>query len=55
MVEVQDPVLIDRENEFIPDEISFLNFVVSDYSNPTLEDSEKDAENLYDEETEKLV
>ncbi len=36
MVEVKDPVLIDRENEFTADEISFLNFVVSDYSNPTI-------------------
>ena len=31
MVEVKDPVIIDRQNEFIADEISFLNFVVSDY------------------------
>lgn len=34
MVEIQDPVIKDREDEFIADEISFLNFVVSDYSNP---------------------
>ena len=32
MVEIKDPVIKDREDEFIADEISFLNFVVSDYS-----------------------
>jgi hypothetical protein len=34
MVEIQDPAIKDRQDEFIADEISFLNFVVSDYDNP---------------------
>ena len=55
MVEVQDPVLIERQNEFIPDEISFLNFVVSDYSNPKNLEPAIIAENEYDEETKTIV
>ena len=34
MVEIQHPVIKDRENAFVPDYICFLNFVVSDYSSP---------------------
>jgi hypothetical protein len=51
MVEVKDPVIVDRENEFIADEISFLNFVVSDYKNPKAEEPAKLAEEEYDELT----
>ena len=49
MVEIKDPVIKDREDEFIADEISFLNFVVSDYSKPTL--PEKQASDEYDART----
>ena len=39
MVEIQDPVIKDRQEEFIADEISFLNFVVSDYDNPIVKEN----------------
>ncbi len=56
MVEVKNPVIVDRENEFVADEISFLNFVVSDYSNPTIDEPEEQARKEYEKETkEKLV
>jgi hypothetical protein len=38
MVEIKDPEIVEREKFFIPDEITFLNFVVSDYSNPIAPD-----------------
>ena len=28
MVEVEEPVIFDREKEFVPDEISLLNYVL---------------------------
>jgi hypothetical protein len=34
MVEIKDPEIVDREKEFIADEIFFINYVVSNYSNP---------------------
>ena len=34
MVEVQEPIIVDREKAFVPDEISFINFVLSNYDNP---------------------
>ena len=34
MVEVKDAVVKDREEPYIPDEISFINFVVTNYSEP---------------------
>ena len=49
MVEIKDPIIKDREDEFIADEISFLNFVVSDYSKPIL--PEKLADTEYDKQT----
>ena len=49
MVEIKDPIIKDREDEFIADEISFLNFVVSDYSKPTL--PEELASKEYDKQT----
>ena len=56
MVEVKNPLIVDRENEFVADEISFLNFVVSDYSNPTIDEPEEQARKEYEKETkEKLV
>ena len=40
MVEVEDPILVDRSVPFVPDEIFFLNFVATDYTPipPTPED-----------------
>jgi hypothetical protein len=55
MVEIKDSVIIDRENEFIADEISFLNFVVSDYSNPKNQDPAIIAETEYDDFTKKGI
>ena len=34
MVEIKEPVIIDREKDYVADEISFVNFVVKDYSDP---------------------
>ena len=51
MVEIQDPIIKDRQDEFIPDEISFLNFVVSDYDNPIAMKPAEQASLEYDNET----
>ena len=51
MVEIQDPVIKDRQEEFIADEISFLNFVVSDYDKPIVKENAEQASIDYDEET----
>ena len=50
MVEVKDPVIKDREDDYIADETSFLNFVVSDYSKPGHEPA-KWANEEYDNKT----
>jgi hypothetical protein len=55
MVEVKDPVIIDREKNFVADEIWFTNFVVSDYSNPIAPDPRAYAEEEYDQATKILV
>ena len=55
MVEVKDPVIVDREDEFLADEISFLNFVLSDYSNLITEEPEKQAAKEYDDQTSKKL
>ena len=51
MVEVKDPVIKDREDPYIPDEISFINFVVSDYSEPQIPEPKAAAELEYDKQT----
>jgi hypothetical protein len=48
MVEVKDPVIIDSEKNFVADEIWFINFVLSDYSNPIAPDPKAYAEKEYD-------
>ena len=55
MVEVKEPVIIDREKNFVADEIWFTNFVVSDYSNPIAPDPRAYAEEEYDQATKILV
>ena len=54
MVEIKDPIIKDREDEFIADEISFLNFVVSDYSKPKLNLTEEQISKEYDNQTSAL-
>ncbi len=54
MVEIKDPEIVEREKFFIPDEITFLNFVVSDYSNPIAPDPKTYAEYEYDKTTKNL-
>jgi hypothetical protein len=51
MVEVKDPVIKDREDPYIPDEISFINFVVSDYSEPLIPEPKAAAASEYDKQT----
>ena len=48
MVEIKDPDIVDREKVYIPNEISFLNYVVSDYSNPIAPEPKDYAEKEYD-------
>jgi hypothetical protein len=38
MVEIKDPSVFEREKHFVADEISFVNFVISDYRNPVAPD-----------------
>ena len=54
MVEIKDSVIIEREKDFVADEISFVNFVVSDYSNPIAPTPNEYAETEYDEMTNTL-
>jgi hypothetical protein len=48
MVEIKDPSVFDREKHFVADEISFVNFVISDYSNPVAPDPKEYAIFEYD-------
>ena len=54
MVEIKDSVIIEREKDFVADEISFVNFVVSDYSNPIAPTPNEYAKTEYDEITNTL-
>ena len=51
MVEISDPIIVDRQKEFVPDEISFINYVVSDYSDPIAPEPNVYAELEYDKTT----
>ena len=51
MVEIKDFVIIEKEIDFVVDEAKFVNFVVSDYSNPIAPKPNKYAETEYDETT----
>jgi hypothetical protein len=55
MVEVIDPVIIDRQKNFVADEIWFVNFVVSNYNNPIAPDPKAYAKEEYDANTSDLV
>jgi len=55
MVEVKDPVIIDIKKNFVADEIWFINFVLSDFSNPIAPDPKAYAEKEYDQATKILV
>ena len=54
MVEIKDSVIIERAKDFVADEISFVKFVVSDYSNPIAPTPNEYAETEYDEMTNTL-
>ena len=47
MVEIKESIIVDREKEFIAEEISFFNFVVKDYSHPIAPDPKAYAEQEY--------
>ena len=51
MVEIKDPEIVDREKEFIADEIFFINYVVSNYSNPIAPEPQDYAEIEFDKTT----
>ena len=55
MVEVIDPVIIDRQKNFVADEIWFVNFVVSNYNNPIAPEPRAYAEEEYEKTTKKLL
>ena len=51
MVEVEEPVIFDREKEFVPDEISLLNYVLSNYENPAAPEPREYAVKEFDKAT----
>jgi hypothetical protein len=55
MVEFKDPVIINIKKNFVADEIWFINFILSDYSNPIAPDPRAYAEEEYDQATKILV
>jgi hypothetical protein len=54
MVEVKDAEIFDRETMYVADEIFFLNYVISDYSQPIAPEPKNYAENEYDKTTSTL-
>ena len=55
MVEIKDAVIVDREKDYVADEISFINFVVKDYSDPIAPKPSEYAVEEYDLTTEALI
>ena len=55
MVEINDPIILERQKDFVSDQISFINFVVPDYSNPIAPNPRVYAEKEYDRITRDLV
>ena len=55
MVEIKEPVIIDREKDYVADEISFVNFVVKDYSDPIAPKPNEYAVEEYDLTTVALI
>ena len=51
MVEIKDPSVHSREKDFVADEISFVNFVVRDYNDPTLPEPHEYESLVYDKKT----
>ena len=54
MVEVQEPILVDRGKDYVADEILLLNYVVSDYSQPIAPEPKEYAETEYAKQTSAL-
>ena len=55
MVEIKDPSVFEREKHFVADEISFVNFVISDYSSPVAPNPKEYAKTEYEKTTKTLV
>ena len=55
MVEIKDPIVADREKDFVPDEINFVNYVVRHYDNPIAPEPNEYAILEYDRTTETLI
>ena len=55
MVEVKDAVIFDREKDYVADEVSLINFVVKDYSDPIAPKPNEYAVLEYDQATEALI
>jgi hypothetical protein len=51
MVEIKDPSVHSREKDFVADEISFVNFVVRDYSDPKCPEPPDEAPAIFDKKT----
>lgn len=55
MVNVEHPLILEREIPFVADEISFVNVVISDYSNPIVPDPQEYAATEFDKVTRDVV
>ena len=55
MVEVEEPVIVDRQKEFVPDEISLVNYVLSDYENPVAPEPRDYARKEFDKATDAII
>jgi hypothetical protein len=54
MVEVKEPILVNRGKAFVPDELFLLNYVVSNYSQPIAPEPKEYAETEYAKQTSAL-
>ena len=55
MVEIKDPIVADREKDFVPDEITFVNYVVRHYDNPIAPEPNEYAIIEYERKTEAII
>jgi hypothetical protein len=55
MVNVEHPLILEREIPFIADEISFVNVVMSEYSNPIAPNPEVYAATEFDKATRESI
>ena len=54
MVDVEESIIVDRSKPFVPDEIYYINYVVTNYR-PILPNPQEYAEEEFDKATSKLL